>query len=86
VTIHGQVAWQGKVEEFELTANPFTRICYGWAVKGAAGVQEVSSVLGFARVDSPEVAVEAAIATNATKYARISPRAREIVDRFQSIV
>ena len=52
----GEVVWEGEVLTFILLEHPTATTCYAWDVDG-----EVTSVLHAGPVDSPVMAVQAAI-------------------------
>ena len=53
----GQPVWEGEVLVFDLLDHPSATRCYAWAVDG-----KVTAVLHEPPVDSPRMAVRAAIA------------------------
>ena len=60
----GEVAWQGRVEVFELTGHPKAKRCYAWGYDDN-GTQRSTAVLELPPVDSAETAVKVAIAAKA---------------------
>ncbi|MGH0033026.1 MAG: hypothetical protein ACQGVC_24820 [Myxococcota bacterium] len=55
-TFEGQVVWEGEVLAFDLTGHPSASRCYAWEVDG-----RVTAVLAVGPIDSPLMAVRAAI-------------------------
>ena len=68
-TMEGQTIWEGDVEVFNLTGHPDAEICYAWShrEKGISGrvlnsdSLRLITVLGKRPVNSPQMAVRAAI-------------------------
>ena len=61
----GAVAWDGRVEVFELTGHPGgARLCYAWQAETDDGGTRTYAVLGVGPIDSPAAAVRAAIAAD----------------------
>ena len=56
----GQIVWEGVVETFELHEHPKAKRAYGWQRD-----QDCTVVLGIPPVDSPNKAVQGAIAAEA---------------------
>ncbi len=61
-TFEGQTAWEGEVHVFELHGHPTATRCYAWAspIEGSDRLRYYA-VLHEPPVDSPKVAVRAAI-------------------------
>lgn len=59
---HGETAWSGHVSVFDLVGHPTARRCYAWSheVPGTTRRRFVA-VLAVGPVNSPEMAVKAAI-------------------------
>jgi hypothetical protein len=60
-THHGQTAWEGEVEVFDLHDHPKASRVYAWAHETDAGGTRHITVLHIPPVISPETAVQAAI-------------------------
>ncbi|HEV2320631.1 MAG TPA: hypothetical protein VGV18_12820 [Verrucomicrobiae bacterium] len=71
-TMDHQIVWTGKVEVFDLSDHPDAAICYAWShrEKGPSGGilssenMRLITVLGKRPVNSPQMAVRAAIFYN----------------------
>ena len=61
---HGQTAWQGTVEVFDLIGHPKAKRAYAWSFKDGDIIRSVA-VLELPPVDSPQSAVKVAIAAKA---------------------
>jgi hypothetical protein len=63
----GDVAWDGVVETFAITAHPEAKYCYAWSY-GENGATQYVTVLELPPVDSAETAVKIAIAGKAKGF------------------
>jgi len=61
---HGQTAWEGDVEIFELIDHPKAKRCYAWRYLDGK-TWRYTAVLEIPPVDSAETAVKVAIAASA---------------------
>lgn len=61
-TFNGETVWDGSVEVFDLAGHPVASRCYAWAYEDDDGKTRHMVVLHQPPVDSPERAVQAAIA------------------------
>jgi hypothetical protein len=64
----GEVVWDGLVETFEVTPLPETKCCYAFLYKEDDGDKRVATVREAPKVNSPELAVRAFIATRAANH------------------
>lgn len=62
----GEIAWTGKVEVFNLIGYPEAKRCYAWSEDHEHGTA-ATIVLNVPPVDSPESAVQMAIAAKARR-------------------
>lgn len=60
------VAWEGEVEVFALDGHPKAKKCYAWQYRDKDETKTVT-VLEIPPVDSPQTAVQVAIANEARK-------------------
>ena len=58
----GQVAWEGEVEIFALRDHPKAKNCFAWSHIDEKGKKQYTTILEIPPIDSPEMAVKAAIA------------------------
>lgn len=66
---HGEVAWDGVVEAFEITGHPRAKRCYAWSYP-ENGEDQYVTVLEIPPVDSAETAVKIAIAATSKPNSR----------------
>lgn len=64
------VVWSGFVEVFHLEGHPRARTCYGWATHDD-GKEHFTAVLRWPPINWPQLAVQAAIASQIQQAARI---------------
>ena len=57
----GQTLWKGQVEIFELFGHREAKACYAWLLDPECEAPHIMTVLGKPPVDSPAMAVRAAI-------------------------
>jgi len=62
----GEVAWEGVVETFEIEGHPKAKRCYAWSSR-ESGEPKYTTVLEIPPVNSPESAVQVAIASKTRK-------------------
>src|SRR5689334_18577482 len=62
----GATAWEGNVEIFDLLDHPKAKRCFAWAYDDD-GTLRTTAVLELPPVDSPETAVQVAIAAKARR-------------------
>jgi hypothetical protein len=62
---HGQTAWRGTVEVFEIIGHPRAKHVYSWAYEDDDGRTKTITVLEIPPVDSAQTAVKVAIAAKA---------------------
>ncbi|HEY1791079.1 MAG TPA: hypothetical protein VGJ73_23220 [Verrucomicrobiae bacterium] len=60
-----QTVWEGLVEEFDLSGHVTSRACYAWQHSEPNGRSKIIAVLGNTFINSAQMAVEAAIFTDA---------------------
>ena len=60
----GQTAWQGTVEVFDLIGHPTAKRAYAWSYRDG-DQNKMIAVLAIRPVDSPQSAVQVAIAAKA---------------------
>lgn len=63
---HGEVAWDGVVETFEIEGHPKAKRCYAWSFF-KNGERQYTTVLEIPPVNSAMSAVKVAIASEAKK-------------------
>jgi len=61
-----QTVWEGVVESFALTGHPKAKRCYAWSYQDR-GETRYMNVLELPPVESPQTAVQAAIASGSQK-------------------
>ena len=61
-----KIAWQGKVEVFDLVGHPQAKRAYAWSFQDGDTIRSIA-VLKVPPVDSPLSAVKVAIASKARK-------------------
>lgn len=61
-----ETAWEGVVESFALSGHPKAKRCYGWSFDDNGEIRYVG-VLELPPVESPQMAVRAAIASGEQK-------------------
>ena len=61
----GHIAWQGRVEVFDLIGHPKAKRAYAWTDRDGDQNKTIA-VLEISPVDSPQSAVKVAIASKAT--------------------
>jgi hypothetical protein len=66
--VAAKIAWEGKVEVFNLIGHPKAKRCYAWSYE-QDGTTLATIVLNLPPVDSPESAVKVAIAAKAKEFA-----------------
>jgi hypothetical protein len=64
-TFRGKVVWDGVVETFEVASRPEVKRCYAFFVTEDNGDKRVATVRETPKVNSPESAVRAFIASRA---------------------
>lgn len=62
----GTSIWQGDVDVFSVTGHPKANLCYGWLHEDDAGNSQPVILLNKFPINSPETAVRASIALNAS--------------------
>ena len=67
--VAAKIAWEGKVEVFNLIGHPKAKRCYAWSYDDD-GKTRATIVLNVPPVDSPESAVKVAIAAKARQLVR----------------
>ena len=67
VSFHKDTAWQGEVAVFEVYGHPTARRAYAWSYTTAHEKTRYVIVLEIPPVNSPETAVQAAIAAQIVK-------------------
>ena len=62
-SFQGKTPWEGEVEIFDIKGHPKAERCYAWTYVDDNGKNQYTTVLETPPVDSPEMAVRAALAS-----------------------
>lgn len=68
-TFNGGVMWEGEVQTFRLLNHPKAQVAYAWSY-AEGGQRHATAVLGGGKIDSPRMAVRAAIAAKRRRLPR----------------